>query len=86
MQNVLVLVRMAPGLPLFPMRLTYTLYDRLLWVVLAAGLSVPNACKTTAEKSLCVSGGGKCVVMSDGYYPVAAACIVLGCAGMDLAI
>ncbi|KAI8918592.1 acetyl-coenzyme A transporter 1-domain-containing protein [Powellomyces hirtus] len=42
------------------------------------------ACSTDAEKAACKDIGGKCIIDTDGYYVVGAACVVVGLASLLL--
>ncbi|CAG9824640.1 unnamed protein product [Phaedon cochleariae] len=63
----------------WPTMLALYFVDPLTWKQCEGGVeSLDNTCRDTVEKDLCISKGGKCVTVLDGFYIETAICAVLG--------
>ncbi|CAH1993958.1 unnamed protein product [Acanthoscelides obtectus] len=63
----------------WPTILALYFVDPLTWKQCEGGVeAIDNACRTSVERDLCVSKGGKCVTTIDGFYIETVICIVIG--------
>ncbi|VEN54069.1 unnamed protein product [Callosobruchus maculatus] len=63
----------------WPTILALYFVDPLTWKQCVGGAeALDNTCRTSTEKDLCVSKGGKCVTTIDGFYVETVICIVIG--------
>lgn len=63
----------------WPAILALYFVDPLTWKQCEGGAeSLDNTCRTTVEKDLCISKGGQCVTILDGFYIETLICIVIG--------
>nr|XP_008197242.1 PREDICTED: acetyl-coenzyme A transporter 1 [Tribolium castaneum]XP_971594.2 PREDICTED: acetyl-coenzyme A transporter 1 [Tribolium castaneum] len=63
----------------WPAMLALYFVDPLTWKQCMGGAeSLDNTCRNSVEKELCVSKGGKCVTVLDGFYIETVICAVIG--------
>ncbi|CAG9860451.1 unnamed protein product [Phyllotreta striolata] len=63
----------------WPAMLALYFVDPLTWKRCDGGPeSLDNACRNTIEKDLCISKGGQCTTVLDGFYIETVICIVVG--------
>nr|XP_023020135.1 acetyl-coenzyme A transporter 1-like [Leptinotarsa decemlineata] len=63
----------------WPTILTLYFVDPLTWKQCEGGMeSIDNACRNTIEKEVCISKGGKCITILDGFYIETLICSVIG--------
>ncbi|XP_057666812.1 acetyl-coenzyme A transporter 1 [Diorhabda carinulata] len=64
----------------WPTILALYFVDPLTWKQCQGGTeSIDNSCRTSIEKDLCTSKGGKCITIVDGFYIETVICIAIGC-------
>ncbi|KAG5890265.1 hypothetical protein JTB14_014911 [Gonioctena quinquepunctata] len=63
----------------WPAILALYFVDPLTWKQCEGGVeSIDNTCRNTVEKEVCISKGGKCVTVLDGFYVETVICSAIG--------